>query len=230
MANSVVATRDSAGKSGQPRAWVDAVEIAIGYGLIEAALWTEGAAHLWWSLAALAWFLGATIAHRPPLRELGLGRQGLKESAPFAAFGVLVAGAIVLAGRAAGTLHPLYDSAPAWGRVLFYVAWALGQQFIAQSFIFTRLERVLGKGARAVILTALLFSLAHVPNLFLTLVTLAGGLVFSEVFRRHRNIYPLAAVHALIGLALAFAVPEHALRHLRVGIGYLHYRGWPFGY
>jgi hypothetical protein len=39
----------------------------------------------------------------------------------------------------------------------------------------------------------------------------------------HRNLYPLAVAHALIGLALAVSVPDSIQRHMRVGLGYLHY-------
>ena len=68
---------------------------------------------------------------------------------------------------------------------------------------------------------ALLFSAAHIPNPWLVPATLLGGLVFCELFRRYRNLYPLGAAHALLGLAIAEALSVVLLRHMRVGIGYL---------
>lgn len=222
MVSSALPSQDAAVPLVSKRPWIDIGEVAIGYALIEAALWTQGSVRLAFSLGAMVWFIAATVVHRRPLRELGLGIAGLKEAAPIAPLALLVAGGIITLARSAGTLHDLYGVNAIWLHILGYGLWALQQQFVAQSFIFTRLERVLGPG-RAVIVTGVLFSLAHVPNSFLMAVTLGGGLVFSEIFRRHRNIYPLAVAHAFIGLALAIAVPDSTLRHMRVGIGFLHY-------
>jgi hypothetical protein len=43
------------------------------------------------------------------------------------------------------------------------------------------------------------------------------------MFRRYRILDPLAIVHAVLGLTLAFVVPDSLLHHMRVGIGYLRY-------
>jgi hypothetical protein len=43
------------------------------------------------------------------------------------------------------------------------------------------------------------------------------------MFRRYRNIYPLAIVHAMLGLTVAITTPDSLLHHMRVGIGYLRY-------
>jgi membrane protease YdiL (CAAX protease family) len=102
---------------------------------------------------------------------------------------------------------------------LLYAAWALVQQFLVQSFIFVRLKSVYG-GRRAIIFTALLFSLAHIPNPVLIPATLVAGLVFSWAFRRYRNIYTLGFVHALLGLTLAVSLPETATHRMRVGAAY----------
>jgi hypothetical protein len=43
------------------------------------------------------------------------------------------------------------------------------------------------------------------------------------MFRRYRSIYPLAIVHALMGVTIAFITPDSLLHHMRVGAGYLRY-------
>jgi membrane protease YdiL (CAAX protease family) len=96
------------------------------------------------------------------------------------------------------------------------------QQFILQSFFFIRLESLLD-ARRAVWAAAVLFSAAHIPNPVLTVGTFLGALFFCETFRRYRTIYPLGIVHAAWGLALAESVPESLLRHMRVGIAYIHF-------
>ncbi len=105
-----------------------------------------------------------------------------------------------------------------WG----YVVWSFIQEFILQSFFFNRFEELYG-GPAAVWIAATLFAAAHLPNPILTTATLIGALFFCEAFRRCRSIYPLAIVHAMLGLAIALTVPESLLHHMRVGIGYLRY-------
>jgi membrane protease YdiL (CAAX protease family) len=75
----------------------------------------------------------------------------------------------------------------------------------------------------AVWIAATLFALAHIPSPILTIATLIGALFFCEMFRRYRSLYPLALVHAMLGLTIAFTVPDSLLHHMRVGLGYLQY-------
>jgi len=103
-----------------------------------------------------------------------------------------------------------------------YFVWALIQEFMLQSFFFTRCEELFGSSA-AVWVTATLFASAHLPSPILTTFTLAGGLFFCEMFRRYRSIYPIGIVHAVLGLTIAVTVPDSLLHHMRVGIGYLRY-------
>jgi membrane protease YdiL (CAAX protease family) len=75
----------------------------------------------------------------------------------------------------------------------------------------------------AVWVTATLFAAVHLPSPLLTTFTLIGGLLFCEMFRRFRSIYPIGVVHALMGLTVALTMPDSVLHHMRVGIGYLRY-------
>jgi membrane protease YdiL (CAAX protease family) len=105
-----------------------------------------------------------------------------------------------------------------WG----YLLWALMQEFILQSFFFTRCEELYGSSA-AVWMAATLFSAVHLPSPVLTAATLIGALFFCEMFRRYRSLYPIAIVHAILGITIALTVPDSLLHHMRVGIGYLRY-------
>ncbi|MGA2337191.1 MAG: type II CAAX endopeptidase family protein [Terriglobales bacterium] len=107
----------------------------------------------------------------------------------------------------------------AWG----YVIWAMLQEFMLQSFFFTRSEELYGSSA-AVWITSTLFAVAHLPNPVLTTAALIGALFFCEMFRRYRNIYVLGIVHAMLGLTIAILMPDSLLHHMRVGLGYLRYR------
>ena len=132
--------------------------------------------------------------------------------------GVLLCAVIALAGvilRFAGAGHAL-----AWTRSWQYAFWALVQQFILQSVLFLRLEAIFGPKP-AVIAAAFLFAFVHLPSPVLTVLAFCGGIVFSELFRRSRNLYPLGLIHAALGLTIAASLPDHWLHHMRVGIGYL---------
>ena len=97
---------------------------------------------------------------------------------------------------------------------------SLVQEFILQSILFLRLESVLGS-RRAVIATASLFALVHIPSPILAPLAFLGGILFCEFFRRWRNLFPLGILHAALGLTVAASLPDKWLHHMRVGIGYL---------
>ena len=136
-------------------------------------------------------------------------------------WGALLMVAIVVIGSALHNLGPA-QRVP-WERVWKYALWALEQQFILQSFFYVRMESVLGS-RRAVWGSSLLFSAAHLPSPVLSFMSFIGGLLFCEMFRRYRNIFPLGFVHAALGLTIAASLPDSLLHHMRVGIGYLLYR------
>jgi len=198
------------------------LEIALVFGLILVAVWTQqGRLNTAVSWAALFLTVGLTFASRHSARELGL-TQPAKGAVVLLALGVPIILLIVAAGsftRALGPPQPL-----PWHRAWQYAIWALLQQFILQSFIYVRLESVLGS-RRARLIASVLFSVAHLPSPLLTLLSFMGAIFFCEMFRRYRNILPLGLVHAALGLTIASSFPDHVLHHMRVGIGYLMYHG-----
>ena len=202
-------------------AWI---ELAVVYGLIEGAIWTEDFAKLLWTVAATACALIFVFRGKPTLRELGLGTPPLKGSLWTLSTATILAGFILLGGWMAGTWDPRHPTWPPLQNPDLYAAWALVQQFLLQIFFYKRLEVGLHNSRLAVLATALLFSAAHIPNPWLVPGTLLGGLFFCELFRRYRNLYPLGAAHAMLGFAVAEALSVVLLRHMRVGIGYLHSR------
>ena len=195
------------------------LEIGLVFGLILVAVWTpQGRLNSVVSLAAAG--LTVVLGFRGhSLEELGLSR-------PFSgALVMLAAGAVLVFVVAAGgwLTRPFGPPQPLpWYRAWQYAIWALLQQFILQSFMYLRLESVLGS-RRAVLGSAVLFSAAHIPSPWLVALSLIGALFFCEMFRRYRNILPLGLVHAALGLTIAASLPDHWLHHMRVGLGYLRY-------
>ena len=205
----------------RPLGLSDAVQVGVVFALIMVAVWTPpGRVSTIVSLVATLCILWFAVRSRYSVREMGLGRT---ESAAMVILvsGILLIVAIVFAGWLLRDLGPA-QPVP-WGRAWKYGIWALEQEFILQSFFFVRLESLLGS-RRAVMAAALLFAATHVPSPLLTGLSLIGGLLFCEMFRRYRNIFPLGMIHAAIGLTIAASLPDSLLHHMRVGLGYLLYR------
>ena len=213
------AERDSAGRRRTDRrSRQGGMEIAVVFGLILVAVWTpQGALNHWISLVAAVCVVGIALSHRSTPSQLGLSHPW-RGAGRILVAGAILCGIILVIGKCLRFAGAGY--AVPWNRSWQYVVWSLAQEFILQSIFFVRLESIFGP-KRAVILAAALFSVAHIPSPVLTLLSFAGGILFSELFRRFRNLYPLAAIHGALGLTIAASLPERWLHHMRVGLGYL---------
>jgi len=196
------------------------LEVGLVFSLIIVAVWTpQGGFNNAVNLSAALAVVAVSLRGRYSARELGLTQP------TSGAMATLIAGAMVVlliagTGVFASKLGPpqLFP----WNKAWQYAIWALVQEFILQSVFYVRLESMVG-GGRAVLLAALLFATAHLPSPLLTALSFLGGLLFCEMFRRYRNIFPLGVVHATLGLTIAACLPDSVLHHMRVGIGYLAY-------
>jgi membrane protease YdiL (CAAX protease family) len=201
--------------------WIELVSVITA---IELVLWNEGLARLALYLVANVWVLYVALRQGRTARELGVGSRGFFASSWIMAAGAGMALAIVGMGVANGTLHILFGVKPIVLHVGAYALWALMQQFVAQSYFFLQIEALTGSSRKAVIGSGLIFGLLHIPNPVLLTVTTTGGLLFSALFCRYRNIYTLAFAHAVVALAIAVSVPNNVHRHMRVGIGYINFK------
>ena len=191
---------------------------------MEGALWSQGRNQARWYVAALAVLVISVAASHPRINELGVGRRGLKGASWMVPLAAVICGVGILIADQFGTLSILYGAQPVYWHAIFYAIWALEQQFILNSFFYKRFESLLGDTAIAVVVTALLFSLIHLPNPVLVPATFLGGIFFVETFRRWRNIYPIAVAHAMFGLTLAITIPDQWIRHMRVGLSFLRFK------
>jgi membrane protease YdiL (CAAX protease family) len=209
----------------------DFCEIVIGYVLILLAVWTPNpvARVLFW--LAFAWFASSTLVARPGFRPLGLvlswNRSDLWSFLFLFLSAVALAGVGVLIAVRMHTLHGLYGTSPVPSHIWGYVVWAFMQQFILQGYFLVRLLRIVPNKTTAILLAAAMFSLAHLPNPLLTVATLLWGTAACALFLRYRNLYLLGAVHAVLGLCIAFTIPNAIHHHMRVGLGYLRYHHAP---
>jgi membrane protease YdiL (CAAX protease family) len=147
----------------------------------------------------------------PALRLLAIPM--LAGSSLLALAGWLLTGATfrVGAGRAGWAVLGF----PVWG-----LLWGLLQQYVLQGFVNRRAQILFGRGRLSVLLTASVFALLHLPNPWLAAATFAGGLLWAWVYQRAPNLFALALSHAAMTWVLVSALPDSALRGLRVGYKY----------
>lgn len=184
-----------------------------------AYIWRFRVAHPWsWVfLLAAVLFSHCWRGERPS--AIGCRASGftvcLRRYGPLVA--ILVAGGIGCALEV-GTLRPMTLRGMALALAL-YLPWGFFQQYLLNGYLLNRLESVLSP-AKSATLASALFSLAHLPNWFLMITTLAGGYCANIVYRRHKNLYFLGLAHALIGFTIFVAAPDWLIHHLRVGPGW----------
>jgi membrane protease YdiL (CAAX protease family) len=201
----------------------DWIELAVGYVLIMAVVWTPRPwQRFLWIAAAAAIIL-----------MMGTGFDGWKvlglRAANFWRSLWIVGVALALAGAAdvvAARMHTLTVPAGPAAFVATYCAYAIWtgvQQFLLQGFFLLRFVRVIPRAGLAALLAAGLFAAAHLPNPVLTPITLIWGFVACLLFLRYRNLYPLMMAHAILGITVAMTVPGPVVHNMRVGLGYLTY-------
>ncbi len=201
----------------------DLLELAVGYTLILATLWTPNPTQriLYW--IAFAWIAITAILRRKEVATHGLGLRGLLPSLWIVAAAILVALAGIALAHHLHTLHPLYGPLPVLTHLWGYALWALMQQFILEVYVLLRFLRLGLRRNPAIALATILFAAAHVPNPLLISLTLVWGALSCWLFLRYRSLYALALAHGILGMTLAVTVPNPIARHMRVGLGYIEY-------
>jgi len=206
-----------------PRELFSYFQLITVYALIECALWSSRAdiRNRWAGITALC-VIAFLLLDRPSLQRLGFGRPNPGGTRLVLTLSLVAAFFLILVVLALGGQIEVGAVLLNLSRSGGYVIWAAMQEFLLQSFFFTRCEVLFGS-SEAAWAAATLFAAAHLPSPFLTAFALAGGLFFCEMFRRYRSLYPLIASHALLGLTLALTMPDSLMHHMRAGIGYLEY-------
>jgi Type II CAAX prenyl endopeptidase Rce1-like len=226
MATESVAIIGLENASPQPGRRRDGLELALGYSLILLVIWTPRPWQRVLYCMAAIFLVVVTWRSFESVRAMGLRTANLLRSAwvVIAAL-LLAAGVLVLAAH----LHTLHRGDVNQGVVAFlkrywgYALWAFLQQILLQDFFLRRMLRLVSREGAAVLVSAGIFSLAHLPNPILTVVTFLWGLAACTIFLRYRNLYPLGLAHAVLGITLAIAIPGPLIRNMRVGLGYLAY-------
>jgi len=201
-----------------------ALELLLVYSGILLYIWQWQITHPRAWLALLAVVLLSHVAHGDTARDLGLTSVELRANAETL---LPIVAAVYLPLLAYGfARHTLTLVLPGKHSVLWfsgYGLWAAFQQYLGQSYFHNRLMSVVRNRHLSSILVAVMFGAAHIPNPVLMVATTVGGLVFSEAFARHRNIWPLALAHTAGGFLIAAISPASLIHNMRVGPGYFFY-------
>jgi membrane protease YdiL (CAAX protease family) len=175
-----------------------------------------------WTSSLVALVVLALCAWRAVLtREWGLRPSALwpalVASAAFTGAAVLV---LYIAGSSLGGVHPRGHG---WRDLAFLVPWALAQQFALQTVLLREAQAALSRSPGIAVATAG-FGVLHLPNPFLTLVTVVAGAAWCWIYDRYPNLLPLALSHALCTLAILCWFDRSITGGLRVGYAYLQLR------
>ena len=160
--------------------------------------------------AVVAWtiYLWRRARQTPgQLEAWGFRRENFRQS--FIA--LTIAGAVGIGGMALiaaqrGHLHWHWHMAVAF---TLYPLWGVIQQFLVQALVAANLERLggrVGHRASVVAICAVAFGVIHAPGREIMLATFLLGLVFTPVYLRWRNLWPLGMYHGWLGLFFYFWV------------------------
>jgi len=201
-----------------------ALELLLVYSGILLYIWRWQTAHPRALMPLLAVVLLSHVAHRDTPRKLGLTTVGLRTNAesvlPLMAALYLP---LLAYGFARHTLALVAPGAQILKWFTSYGLWAAFQQYLAQSYFHNRLMSVVRSRRLSSLLVGIMFGAAHIPNPVLMAATTIGGLIFSEAFARHRNIWPLALAHTAGAFLIAALAPASLIHNMRVGPGYFFY-------
>jgi hypothetical protein len=181
---------------------------------------TDGAAALGAPLLAAALLLPPAALLLLRLDNLGSALRGLAPAA-LALWGGVAALALLHAGLGGdfARLAPAWWLAPHADRTsgIFYLVWALAQQYVFLAYFNTRLRRGIGpRGfgplpgrALAALATGALFGAIHLPALHLVAATGAVGAALGWSFQldRRRHLLLAAALHAVAGTLYSRLLP-----------------------
>lgn len=166
------------------------------------------------TLAALAVAAVSLVVRRTPLQRAGLRVDNLLPALGVFVGSALLLTSVVLLGYR-DTLRPLGDvltRGTAW-----LLVWAFLQQFCLLAFLLNRFRDLLGADRAAVLAAASVFAFFHLPNPFLVLYTLTGGLVVAALFLRWPNVLAAAVAHAAASGLAGKMLPIEVTGGMRVG-------------
>jgi membrane protease YdiL (CAAX protease family) len=188
--------------------------------LLEVALWVSLPLGILFGICALWYITWQLWRAATNIRSLGLELRGVLRAPGLLGLTIALALVVLTTAYYSGSLHRLWGLQHPWYAVGAYVCWAFVQEFMLQCFCL-RMLRALVSRVSSLLLSGVVFAMAHLPNPSLTLLTFFAGIAFTAIYARKRNLYVVALVHAILGLTLAVSAPDEWFHGLRVGRDFL---------
>jgi hypothetical protein len=206
------------------RRWLAIVDLAGMPLVILLFIWRWQRTHFDAWMVFPIWIVASFLIHRDTPKTLGWRADNLKRSGIEAGifFGVAIAVVLLIAAIRGMPHHLAWQ---AMGQHLWtYFAFCLLQQVALNSFLNNRAIALFSRPWVSSLIAGIIFASAHFPNPVLVPITLVGGVAMTWLFRRNRNILPLALGQAIVGSLLAWAFPAAWIHNLRVGPGYWQWK------
>ena len=174
--------------------------------------------------AFIAMFLGlATYSHvrrGETFRDIGIRLENFFRAArvaiPYVAPLVIVP---LLIGAMLGTLDPkVILQAPA--KLPWKTVSATAQQYGLLAFYFRRFAEIAPGRWTPIFAASSVFAVYHLPNPFLTVLTLFTGSLACWLYRRTSNLLVLGVAHAVSSYAISCSLPDYVTFGMRVGPGF----------
>jgi membrane protease YdiL (CAAX protease family) len=150
-------------------------------------------------------------------RDIGLRLDNFGRAARSA---VRIIGPLILippvVGLLMGTLRPVPLQEVPFG-LAYGIAWGTLQQYGLACFFFRRAVEVFPGKWPPMVAAASLFALFHLPNPFLTAVTLVAGTLGCWIYRRTPNLWVLGIAHGLLSASISRSLPLDLTLGMRVG-------------
>jgi hypothetical protein len=169
-----------------------------------------------WLVLPVVLVLGLCAMHNRRTRDWGFSPNAFLPALMWATLATALLGAALWwvghrMGPAPRREAPLLD-------FLYVVVWGGSQQFVLQTVILRESRSAFGRAAVPV--AASIFATFHLPNPFLTIVTLVGGLIWCAIYARHPHIVPLALSHAAATVIILLSFHPSTTNALRTGWRY----------
>lgn len=184
-------------------------------------------------LFAAMLMLNSHKVRRESFREIGLSMWNFREALRLLALPTLITClAIMMIGFISNSFH---QTSHFEANLVVLPVWAVIQQYVLQAFIFRRMrwifveqsaspEERIQQTRWAIMTTAAIFSLTHLPNLTLMVLTFLGALLWSWVYERAPNLFAIGLSHAIISLMLMTSMPPWFLPSMSVGYKHFLYQ------
>ena len=85
--------------------------------------------------------------------------------------------------------------------LVLYLLWGILQQFIIQSMIIRNIKNIfnINNTILLLLLGAVLFSIVHINDKTLLILTFFMGLIWTHIYLEHKNIIPIGIYHGILG-------------------------------